>query len=149
MSIIDSTNSDGFDESMGGFVVTSKIFSINYYHGLPSKPPLLATTQPQRYISPIGFFDHPVSKTTHAISEKHPIASTGGGVPFIDLFGVRDPLREEKDPFTATLSFPISAKETLDTVGSAGFFLDGGGEDNNIYLVTARHVALVESFEES
>ncbi|KAF3226940.1 hypothetical protein TWF191_004301 [Orbilia oligospora] len=76
-------------------------------------------------------------------------SSGGGGVRFIDLFGVRDPLREEKDPFTATLSFPISAKETLDTVGPVGFFLDGGGEDNNIYLVTARHVALVESFEES
>ncbi|KAF3211604.1 hypothetical protein TWF679_006408 [Orbilia oligospora] len=236
MSTIDSTNSDGFDDSMGGFVVPSKIFSINYYHGLPSKPPLLATTKPQPYISPIGFFDHPVSKTIHAISEKHPIASiwdssishgimsalkqmdiewtslevvhipvatdpslgpaivwigvqpgtlnyrkaattalkcqevidansiadcfveirssvvtrsSGSGARFIDLFGVRDPLREEKDPFTATLSFPISAKETLDTVGSVGFSLDGGGEDNNIYLVTARHVALVESFEES
>ncbi|KAF3086826.1 hypothetical protein TWF706_011352 [Orbilia oligospora] len=243
MSTIDSTNS-GFDESMGGFVIPSDIFSRDYYHGLPSKPPLLATTKAQPYISPIGFFDHPVSKTIHAISGKHlvvsmwdhgisdgimgvlkqmdiewtslevvhiPVATDpslgppivwigvqpgilsywkaaitalkcqevidansiadcfveirssavtrssggggggggGGGVRFIDLFKVRDPLREGKDPFTATLSFPISAKETLDTVGSAGVFLDGGGEDNNIYLVTARHVALVESFEES
>ncbi|KAF3318064.1 hypothetical protein TWF173_008803 [Orbilia oligospora] len=237
MSTIDSTNSGGVDDSLGGFVVPSDIFSIDYYHGLPSKPPLLATTKPQPYINPIGFFDHPVPKTIHAISEKHPIVSMwdsgisdgimgvlrrmeiewtslevvhipvaidpafgpaivwigvqpgtlsyrkaattalkcqevidatsiadcfveirasvvtrssgGGGVRFIDLFKVRDPLREEKDPFTATLSFLISAKGTLDTVGSAGFFLDGGGEDNNIYLVTARHVALVESFEES
>ncbi|KAF3120627.1 hypothetical protein TWF703_002392 [Orbilia oligospora] len=239
MSTIDSTNS-GFDESMGGFVIPSDIFSRDYYHGLLSKPPLLATTKAQPYISPIGFFDHPVSKTIHAISGKRlvvsmwdhgisdgimgvlkqmdiewtslevvhiPVATDpslgppivwvgvqpgilsywkaaitalkcqevidansiadcfveirssavtrssgggggGGGVRFIDLFKVRDPLREGKDPFTATLSFPISAKETLDTVGPAGFSLDGGGEDNNIYLVTARHVALVESFEE-
>ncbi|EGX43200.1 hypothetical protein AOL_s00215g656 [Orbilia oligospora ATCC 24927] len=238
MSTIDSTNSDGVDDSLGGFVVPSNIFSIDYYHGLPSKPPLLATTKPQPYINPIGFFDHPVAKTIHAISGKNPIVSMwdsgisngimgvlkqmdiewtsleavhipvatdpslgpaivwigvqpgtlsyrkaaktalmcqevidtnsiadcfveirssvvrrsggdGGGVRFIDLFKVRDLLREEKDPFTATLSFPISAKGTLDPAGSAGFFLDGGSEDNNIYLVTARHVALVESFEES
>ncbi|KAF3132917.1 hypothetical protein TWF594_009428 [Orbilia oligospora] len=63
--------------------------------------------------------------------------------------GVLKQMDIEWDPFTATLSFPISAKGTLDTVGSAGFFLGDGGEDNNIYLVTARHVALVESLEES
>lgn len=235
MSAIDSTSSDGGGDSLGDFVVPSDHFSINYYHGLPSKPPLLATTKPQPHISPIGFFDHPVSKTIHAISGRHPIVSmwdsgisddilgvlkqmnidwtslevvhipvatdpspgpaivwigvepgtlsyrkaaitalkcqdvintngiadcfvemrssvvtrSGGGVRFIDLFKVRDRLREEKDPFTATLSFPICAKKTLDAVGSGGFFLTAGGEDKNIYLVTARHVVLVETFEES
>ncbi|KAF3249742.1 hypothetical protein TWF128_007746 [Orbilia oligospora] len=75
ISTIDSTNSDGFDESMGGFVIPSDIFSIDHHHGLPSKPPLLATTKAQPYISPVGFFDHPVSKTIHAISGKHLVVS--------------------------------------------------------------------------
>ncbi|KAK6362023.1 hypothetical protein TWF730_005726 [Orbilia blumenaviensis] len=235
MSVADSTNSDGGGDSLDGFPVPSHHFSINYYYGLPSRPPLLATTKPQAHISPIGFPDYPVSKTIYAISGRHPVVSmwdsgladdilgvlkrmaidwtslevvhipvatdpspgpaivwigvepgtlsyreaaitaskcqevidtngisdcfvemrssvvtgSGGGVRFIDLFQELDQLREEKEPFTATLGFPICAKKTLDAVGSGGFFLTAGGEDKNIYLVTARHVVLSENFEES
>ncbi|KAK6500717.1 hypothetical protein TWF506_003481 [Arthrobotrys conoides] len=235
-SIDDISPNDDESDSLGEFAVPSAHFAINYYHGLPSKPPLLATTKPQPPISPIEFFPYPVSKTIHVVSGRHPIASmwdsgisdaildvlteseinwtslevvhipeakdqflgpaivcvgvepgtlnynkaartarkcqeilntngvadcfvemrslvatkSGGcGVRFIDLFTARDKLREEKDPFTATLGFPICAKETPNEVGSGGFFLTLGDDDKNIYLVTARHVVLVESFEES
>ena len=47
-----------------------------------------------------------------------------------------------QDPYTATLGIPISAKDTSWAEGTGGFYLSAGGEDNNIYLLTARHVVL-------
>ncbi|KAK6531374.1 Tripartite DNA replication factor [Arthrobotrys megalospora] len=55
----------------------------------------------------------------------------------------------ERDPFLATLSLPICATNQPDRVGSGGFYISAGGDDKEIYLVTARHVVLDDGGGES
>ncbi|KZT00087.1 uncharacterized protein LAESUDRAFT_764913 [Laetiporus sulphureus 93-53] len=56
------------------------------------------------------------------------------GNRFLDPVPVSDPTFTARNPYTATLSIPIFAK--------GGFYLSAGGDDKNIFLVTARHVVL-------
>ncbi|KAK6339751.1 hypothetical protein TWF718_009145 [Orbilia javanica] len=88
MSAIDSTNPDDESDLSSDFFAPSEHFSINYYHGLPSKPPLLATTKPQPEISPTGFPAYSVSKIIHAISGKHPIVSIWDSGVSDEILGV-------------------------------------------------------------
>lgn len=53
-----------------------------------------------------------------------------------------DPVLPSDPTFTATLDIPIFAKDGPCAEGTGGFYLSAGGEDENIYLVTARHVVL-------
>ena len=54
----------------------------------------------------------------------------------------RDPTAKMRRPFTHTLGFPICAQFTPSAEGTAGFFLDGGGDNSRLLLVTTRHVAI-------
>jgi hypothetical protein len=53
-----------------------------------------------------------------------------------------DPTFTARDPYTAILGIPISAKDGPWAEGTSGFYLGAGGDDKAIYLVTARHVVL-------
>lgn len=67
---------------------------------------------------------------------------TNGGNRFLNPVPLSNPTFTAQDPYTATLGIPISAKDTSWAEGTGGFYLSAGGEDNNIYLLTARHVVL-------
>ncbi|RPA88682.1 hypothetical protein L873DRAFT_1824196 [Choiromyces venosus 120613-1] len=206
------------------FMVTKALSKV-YYKGLPSQPPLIATTKPSPFEAPTGpeaysvlkelrcLGDHPLtsvwdyglaiqlcrSLTTMGVKwsclDALHIANVGEpsgpaivwiGVEFgalsfeegskvainchklIDSHGIRDyyvEIRESRvmrqagnrffdpvpfsdptftaqDPYTATLGIPISIKDRPWAEGTGGFYLSAGGNDKNIYLVTARHVVL-------
>lgn len=59
---------------------------------------------------------------------------------FLDPVPLSHPTFAARDPYTATLGIPISAKNRPWSEGTAGFYLSAGGDDKNIYLVTARHI---------
>jgi hypothetical protein len=56
-----------------------------------------------------------------------------------------DPTVDVRMPFTATLGITICARLTPWTEGTAGFFLDEGGDGKRLLLATARHVVLPQS----
>ena len=208
------------------FVVTDNM-SKAYYRGLPSNPPLIATTDPSPAELPSGPEAYSVLKELQVLGD-HPLANVWDkglaagiyrrlnmicvnwtsidaltivevgqkssglatvwiGVEFgalsfkegsvvaqkcltyiIDSWGIRDcrvEIRESRvmrqagnrclnpvylsdatfnvrNPYTATLGIPISAKDRPWAEGTGGFYLSAGGDDKNIYLVTARHVVL-------
>jgi hypothetical protein len=208
------------------FVVTEALSKV-YYKGLPSEPPLIATTKPGPFKDPTGPEAYSVLKELRELGD-HPLASAwdhgladclrGGlntmsvdwtsieairivqvgessgpaivwiGVEFgalsfeegsvvalkcrtfIDNYGIHDyhveirqsrvmrqagnrnrffdpvpfshPTFTARDPYTATLGIPISAKDRPWAEGTGGFYLSAGGDDKDIYLVTARHVVL-------
>ncbi|KAF8268371.1 hypothetical protein EI94DRAFT_1728069, partial [Lactarius quietus] len=64
------------------------------------------------------------------------------GNRFFDPVPLNDPTFSARDPYTATLGIPISAKQRPWAEGTGGFYLSAGGDDRDIYLVTARHVVL-------
>jgi hypothetical protein len=206
------------------FVVTKALSKV-YYKGLPSQPPLIATTKPGPFEAPTGpeaysilkelreLGDHPLASAwDHGLADRLRrglntmrvnwtsiealrIAEVGessspaiiwigvefgalsfeeGSVvavnchTFIDSYGIHDyhvEIRESRvmrqagnrffdpvplsdltftarDPYTATLGIPISAKDRPWAEGTGGFYISAGGEDKGIYLVTARHVVL-------
>lgn len=206
------------------FVVTELLSKI-YYKGLPSRPTLIATTNPNPYEEPSGpeaytvlkelrpLGDHPLAGVWLGVSEDLRRGLNGMGVDWTSLdafriakvgeqrcstaivwIGVRsntlnfeegshvafrcrkliDPykvldyhveirvshLMEQvgnrfldivphphptftaRKPYTATLGTPISPKNRPWTEGTGGFYLSAGGDDKNVYLVTARHVVL-------
>lgn len=53
-----------------------------------------------------------------------------------------DASKTARDPYTATLGIPMSAKNMPCAKGTGGFYISAGGNDKKIYLVTARHVVL-------
>ncbi|KAH9967644.1 hypothetical protein BGW80DRAFT_1462153 [Lactifluus volemus] len=207
------------------FVVTEAVSKV-YYKGLPSKPPLIATTRPGPFEDPTGPEAYTVLKELRVLGN-HPLAevwdvgladnlcreldtkcvnwtsldalrivnageSSGPAIvwvgvelgslsfeegcvvafncrPIIDSYGIRDyhveiresrvmrlsgdslffdpvlvsdPTFSVRDPFTATLGIPISTKNRPWSEGTGGFYLSAGGSDEDIYLVTARHVVL-------
>ncbi|KAH9040077.1 hypothetical protein EDB85DRAFT_1926909 [Lactarius pseudohatsudake] len=206
------------------FVVTAAL-STAYYKGLPSKPRLIATTNPNPYKEPSGPEDYSVLKELRELGN-HPLASfwdhglsdglrrglntmdvnwtsidalrivevgepSGPAIVwigvqfgalsfeegsvialrcrrFIDSYSVddyhveiresrvmrqagnrffdpvfsTDPTFTARDPYTATHGIPISTKRRPWVEGTGGFYLSAGGDDKNIYLVTARHVVL-------
>ena len=61
---------------------------------------------------------------------------------FLDPVPLFDATFTVRDPYTATLGIPISAKDRPWAEGTGGFYLSAGGDDSDIYLVTARHVVL-------
>jgi hypothetical protein len=205
------------------FVVTEDL-SKRYYKGLPSNPPLIATTKPGPFEPPSGLEAYSVLKELRGLGD-HPLASIWErgvaiglrrvlntmtvnwtsiealriveagesssqatvwiGVDFgalsfkegsvvahkcrayIDSYGIHDyqveiresrvmrsgnrflnpvplsdPTFTARNPYTATLGIPISAKDRPWTEGTGGFYLSAGGNDKDIYLVTARHVVL-------
>ncbi|KAG7448837.1 uncharacterized protein BT62DRAFT_985991 [Guyanagaster necrorhizus] len=65
-----------------------------------------------------------------------------GGNRFFDPVAFSDPTFIARDPYTATLGIPISTKNRPWIEGTGGFYLSAGGDDKDIYLVTARHVVL-------
>lgn len=62
------------------------------------------------------------------------------GNRFFDPVLLSDPTFTARDPYTATLGIPISTKDRPWVEGTGGFYLSAGGDDKDIYLVTARHV---------
>ncbi|KAH9967653.1 hypothetical protein BGW80DRAFT_1340654 [Lactifluus volemus] len=207
------------------FVVTEAMSKV-YYKGLPSKPPLIATTRPGPFEDPTGPEAYTVLKEIRVLGN-HSLAkawddglaeslcrelnkmrvywtsldalrivnageSSGPAIvwvgvelgslsfeegcvvafncrPIIDSYGIRDyhveiresrvmrlsgdslfldpvplsdPTFSARDPFTATLGIPISTKNRPSSEGTGGFYLSAGGDDKDIYLVTARHVIL-------
>ena len=206
------------------FVVTEAL-SKAYYKGLPSKPPLIATTKPGPFEDPTGPEAYSVLKELRELGD-HPLASAWdhglvdrlchglntmrvnwtsiealrivevgessgpaivwigvefgalsfeeGSVvalncrTFIDSYGVHDyhveiresrvmrqagnrffdpvplsdPTFTARDPYTATLGIPISARNRPWAEGTGGFYLSAGSDDKDIYLVTARHIVL-------
>ncbi|TFY58856.1 hypothetical protein EVG20_g7999 [Dentipellis fragilis] len=62
------------------------------------------------------------------------------GNRFLDPVPSSDATFAARGPFTALLGIPLSAKRSLSKGGTGGFFLSAGGDDKNIYVVTARHV---------
>jgi len=64
------------------------------------------------------------------------------GIRFFDPVPISNPTFTARDPYTTTLGIPISAKNRPWAEGTGGFYLSTGGDDKNIYLVTARHVVL-------
>ncbi|KAF9074231.1 hypothetical protein BDP27DRAFT_1317521 [Rhodocollybia butyracea] len=62
------------------------------------------------------------------------------GNKFLNLVHVNHATFTARSPYTATLGSPISSKDTLWAEGTGGFYFSAGGNDSNIYLVTARHV---------
>ena len=206
-------------------IVVTEALSKIYYKGLPSEPPLIATTKLHPFEEPTGpeaysvlkelreLGDHPLASVwDHGLAdslrrglnamgvnwtsiEALRIAKVGessgpaivwigvefeslsfeeGSVvalqcrTFIDSYGIHDyhvEIRESRvmrqagnrfldpvplshptftacDPYTATLGIPISTKNRPWAEGTGGFYLSAGGDDKNIYLVTARHVVL-------
>ncbi|KAG9033294.1 hypothetical protein FRB95_000389 [Tulasnella sp. JGI-2019a] len=61
---------------------------------------------------------------------------------FLNPIPLSDAAFNVRNPYTATLGIPISAKDKPWAEGTGGFYLSAGGNDKNIYLVTARHVVL-------
>jgi hypothetical protein len=209
------------------FVVTEALSKI-YYKGLPSEPPLIATTKPNPFEYPTGpeaysvlkelreLGDHPLAivwdgglaeRLCRGLNEMHvnwtsidavrivEVGESSGpaivwiGVEFgalsfdegsvvahncqdlINSYHIHDyydyyveirasrVMRQAsnrffdpvllsdrtftaRDPYTATLGIPISAKDRPWAEGTGGFYLSAGGDDKAIYLVTARHVVL-------
>ena len=56
-----------------------------------------------------------------------------------------NPTAKVRRPFTPTLGTPICAQPTPWAEGTAGFFLNEGGEGKRLLLITARHVVLPTS----
>ena len=205
------------------FVVT-QVLSRIYYKGLPSKPPLIATTKPSPFEYPTGpeaysvlkelreLGDHPLASVwDHGLAERLcrglnkmcvnwtsidavrivQVGESSGpaivwigiefgalsfeegsivaqnchtfikshyhihdyyveiresrvmrqaGNRFLDPVPWSDPTSTARDPYTATLGIPISTKGRPWAEGTGGFYLSVGGDDKDIYLVTARHV---------
>jgi hypothetical protein len=91
----------------------------------------------RRLIDSYGIHDYHVE-----IRESRVMRQAGNR--FLDGVPPTDPTFTARNPFTATHGIPISAKD-LDgpwVEGTGGFYLSAGGNDKNIYLVTARHVVL-------
>lgn len=74
------------------------------------------------------------------IRESHIMRQAGNR--FFDPVPLSDPTFTARNPYTATLGIPISTKNRPSVEGTGGFYLSAGGNDKNIYLVTARHVVL-------
>jgi len=210
--------------STNSFVVTEALSEV-YYKGLPSYPPLIATTKPAPFEHPIGpevygirkelrcLGDHQLAKiwdsgvapqlcssltrmgvnwssldavrianveepsgpaivwigveigslsfekgsevanSCHSLIASHGVKDyyveiresevvRQGGNRFLDPVLVSDPTLTARDPYTATLGIPISTKNRPWIEGTGGFYLSAGGNDKNIYLVTARHIVL-------
>ncbi|KAK6531373.1 hypothetical protein TWF281_008180 [Arthrobotrys megalospora] len=79
---------------------------------------------------------------------------TSAGFRFMDL--PRPPEVEEppysaphRDSFTTALGMTICDTSTPHAIGSGGFFISAGGDDKNVYLVTARHVVCADTIESS
>ncbi|KAF9065111.1 hypothetical protein BDP27DRAFT_81613 [Rhodocollybia butyracea] len=64
------------------------------------------------------------------------------GNKFLNLVHFNHATFTIRSPYTATLGSPISTKDRLWDEGTGGFYFSAGGNDSNIYLVTARHVVL-------
>jgi len=64
------------------------------------------------------------------------------GNRFLDPVPFSNPTFTARDPYTATLGIPISTKLRCSVEGTGGLFLSAGGDDKDIYLMTARHVVL-------
>ena len=208
------------------FVVTEALSKV-YYRGLPSTPPLIATTKPRPFQEPTGPEAYTVLKELRVLGD-HPLASVwdndladrlrhglnttcvnwtsidvlrivevgessgpaivwigvesgalsfeegsvvahncrtlidsydipdyhveirkssavkqaGNSLRFLDPAPLSDPTFAARDPYTATLGIPLAAKDCPGVEGTGGFYLSAGGDDKNIYLVTARHVVL-------
>ena len=207
------------------FVVTEALSKV-YYKGLPSRPPLIATTKPSPFEYPTGpeaysvlkelreLGDHPLATVwDHGLAERLcrdlnkmcvkwtsidavrivQVGESSGpaivwigvefgalsfqegsrvaqnchmsinshyhihdyyveiresrvmrqaGNRFFDPVPLSDPTFTARDPYTATLGIPISTKDRPWAEGTGGFYVSAGGDDKDIYLVTARHVVL-------
>ncbi|EGX53309.1 hypothetical protein AOL_s00006g175 [Orbilia oligospora ATCC 24927] len=221
------------------YIPKSMAKAFDYYYGLPSGPPLIASTKPQpTAVKGRPVQGHPALKAIHPINLKHPIVDVwenkisgeiikvltdskidwtslevvhiyaaedqslglgpaiiwvgiepvdnldhhlgeevaiqcqaiidqhkindcyvelraskrqdSAGVRFLDLTDPNEDLAYEyKGPFRSTLGFPICSKKTPHKIGSGGFYISAGGDDDQVYMVTARHVVLQDSFEDS
>lgn len=87
------------------------------------------------FIDSYGIDDYHVE-----IRESRVMRQTGNR--FLDPVPLSDPTFTAREPYTATLGIPISTKDRPWTEGTGGFYLNAGGDDKNVYLVTARHVVL-------
>ncbi|KAG7448833.1 uncharacterized protein BT62DRAFT_730250 [Guyanagaster necrorhizus] len=87
------------------------------------------------FINSYGFRDYHVE-----IRESRVMRQEGNR--FFDTVRWSDPTFAVRDPYTATLGIPISTKNKPLAEGTGGFYLSAGGDDKDIYLVTARHVVL-------
>ncbi|KAF3201571.1 hypothetical protein TWF679_011313 [Orbilia oligospora] len=221
------------------YIPKSITLAFDYYYGLPSGPPLIASTKPQpTAVEGRPVQGHPILKAIHPINLKHPIVNVwnnkiseeiikvltdskidwtslevvhisaaedqslglrpaiiwvgiepvdnldhdlgatvalecqavvdqhkikdcyvelrsskrqaSAGVRFLDLTDPNEDLAYEyKDPFISTLGFSICSKKTPHKIGSGGFYVSAGGDDDQVYMVTARHTVLQDSFEDS
>jgi hypothetical protein len=72
------------------------------------------------------------------IRESHVMRQAGNR--FLDPVYLSNPIFSAHNPYTATLGIPISTKNRPWAEGTGGIYLSAGGDDNDIYLITARHV---------
>ncbi|CCA68571.1 hypothetical protein PIIN_02434 [Serendipita indica DSM 11827] len=85
--------------------------------------------------------------TDYHVEVKESLVATLGN-KFLDPLPF-NPTFIHREPFTATLGTPIASRVMSKDVneeewveGSGGFFLSAGGQNKNIYLITARHNVL-------
>ncbi|TFK63246.1 hypothetical protein BDN72DRAFT_964022 [Pluteus cervinus] len=65
-----------------------------------------------------------------------------GGPQLLEPVFDFDPTVDAREPFTPTLGITICAQSTPWAEGTAGFFLDEGGDGKRLLLATTRHVVL-------
>ncbi|KAF9517860.1 hypothetical protein BS47DRAFT_1359377 [Hydnum rufescens UP504] len=95
----------------------------------------LVALECRKFIDTYGIHDYHVE-----IRESRVMRQVGNR--FLDPVLFPDPTFSARDPYTALLGIPISAKDRPWAEGTGGFYLSAGGDDKAIYLVTARHVVL-------
>ena len=90
--------------------------------------------------------DHAIDDVEVEIRQSEIVQAAGPQLlqPADDRYDI-DPTVDIREPFTATLGIPICARSTPWVEGTAGFFLDKGGDGKGLLLATARHVLFPES----
>ena len=88
---------------------------------MPFQPCLIATTNP-------GPFEEPSDPDAYSVPR---------------TLGDGDPTFTTRDPYAATLGIPIPANQRPLAQGAGGFYLGTGGDDHDVYVVTAQNAILL------
>ena len=79
---------------------------------------------------------------SHYVEIRESCVMRYAGNRFLDPVPFSHPTFTARNPYTATLGIPISPKQRPRYEGTGGLFLSAGGDDKNLYFMTARHVIL-------
>ncbi|KDQ12807.1 hypothetical protein BOTBODRAFT_146571 [Botryobasidium botryosum FD-172 SS1] len=109
------------------FVVTKALSKV-YYKGLPSGPPLIATTKPRPLEYPTGPEAYLALKELRELGD-HPLAISR---------------RSASSKSGSPPAWPSSglASDRLWAEGTGGFYLSAGEDDKGFYLIIVRHAVL-------